>query len=466
MATNRFLTDGALVLQQLEISSAALKIDSVVSDLPLFELQVEAEGAGWELAQCFERYPNLPGAILLEQGQLLGLISRQTFLEYLLRPQGLELFLQQPLRVLHSYARSPALMVSAQTTIITAAQKALRRSPECQHHPLVVQCQNVYRLLSAADLNVAYWQIRGIETQVRYERAQAQMLQSHKMAALGRLVDGVAHELSDPISFIWGNLAHLEGYGQQLLALVAAYETCCPQPPSQVKQLAAAVDLSYLQADLPKTLASIRSGAARIKRLGASLQNFCHIDEVYPKPASLHDLLDSVLLLLMSRLDTSIHIVRQYGRLPPVSCFAGQLAQVLMNILSNAVDTLLEQTIRCTLAAEFSQPISAQADYLPTLTLRTWLCSSPVQCLEDGDRRWVVLQISDNGPGLSPEIEQQVQQGFAEEKRMMKETSLAISYHIITGRHGGQFYVRSQTFTQEKPPADVGSQFEIWLPLA
>ncbi|NJM84846.1 MAG: HAMP domain-containing histidine kinase [Leptolyngbyaceae cyanobacterium RM2_2_21] len=296
--------------------------------------------------------------------------------------------------------------------------------------------------------------------------AQAQMLQSHKMAALGRLVDGVAHELSDPISFIWGNLAHLEGYGQQLLALVAAYETCCPQPPSQVKQLAAAVDLSYLQADLPKTLASIRSGAARIKRLGASLQNFCHIDEVYPKPASLHDLLDSVLLLLMSRLDTSIHIVRQYGRLPPVSCFAGQLAQVLMNILSNAVDTLLEQTIRCTLAAEFSQPISAQADYLPTLTLRTWLCSSPVQCLEDGDRRWVVLQISDNGPGLSPEIEQQVQQGFAEEKRMMKETSLAISYHIITGRHGGQFYVRSQTFTQEKPPADVGSQFEIWLPLA
>ncbi|WP_346293837.1 sensor histidine kinase [Sphaerothrix gracilis] len=466
MTQNRLLADLVLLPQQVEASSA-LKIDSVLSDLPLFELQVDAACLGLSLAQCFERYPSLPGAVLMEQDQLLGLIARQTFLEYLLRPQGLELFLQQPLRVLQSYARSPALVLPATTPIITAAQKALRRSPELQQHPLVVQCDQTYRLLSAPDLMVAYWQIRGIETQVRYERAQAQRLQNEKMAALGRLVDGVAHELSDPIGFIWGNLAHLEEYGQQLLELVAAYEASCPQPSAAVDQLKADIDLDYLQSDLPKTLMSIRSGASRIKQLAASLQNFCHIDEVYPKPASLHDLLDSVLLLLTSQLQTPIQVVRQYGRLPPVSCFAGQLSQVFMNLLSKTVDTLLEQTIRCTLAAEFNRAESTQAEYVPTLTLKTEIKTFPDQpSPREGDRRWIVLQISDNGPGLAPEIEQKVQQRFAEEQRLMKETSLAMSYHIVTSKHGGKFYVRSRTFAQAKPPADTGSQFEIWLPLA
>ncbi|MGP1375086.1 MAG: sensor histidine kinase [Almyronema sp.] len=466
MSINCSLNDSVLTPRQLEASNAPLKIDSVLSDLPLFELEVESDCLGSELAQCFERYPQLPGVVLLEKGKLLGLITRQTFLEYLLRPQGLELFLQQPLRVLYSYARSPALILPTTTSIITAAQKALLRSPEQQHHPLVVKCAKVYRLLSVPDLNVAYWQIRGIETQVRYERAQAQMLQSEKMAALGRLVDGVAHELSDPIGFIWGNLAHLEDYAQQLLELIAAYEADGTAASAAVRQLKAEIDLDYLQSDLPKTLSSIRGGANRIKQLAASLQNFCHIDEVYPKPASLHDLLDSILLLLTSQLNTPVHIVRQYGHLPPVSCFAGQLNQVFMNILSNAVDTLLEQTIRCTLAAEFNRTKPAQADYLPTLTLTTAMKPDPAQNPSDSDRRWVVLQISDNGPGLAPEIEQQVQQGFAQEKRMMKETSLAMSYHIITGKHGGRFYVRSRTFVEKKTPADIGSQFEIWLPLS
>src|SRR6478672_813839 len=254
------------------------------------------------------------------------MISRRRLLEYLLRPQGLRLFLNKPLHVLYSYARTETLVLPEFTPILVATQQALKRSPELLAEPLVVHVeQETYRLVDVQELNLASWQIRGIETQVRYERSQTQMIQSEKMASLGRLVDGVAHEILDPVGFIWGNLTHVSDYSKNLMELLSVYDAYCTNPPPEIARLKEEIDYDFLQNDFLRTVASIKSGAERLSKLATSLQNFCHIDDIYPKPTDLHANIDSILLLLKSRLTREIQVVKNYGYLPPVPCYAGQL---------------------------------------------------------------------------------------------------------------------------------------------
>jgi signal transduction histidine kinase len=246
----------------------ALGINSTLAELPLYDVSLTLDHPGTEAAHQFELDPRLPGIILQDRQDCVGFISRQRFLDYLLRPKGIDLFLSQPLRILQSYARLKPMVLAHNTPILAAAQLALRRPMEYQGEPILVR-QGRYgqksglkghRLLSPQDLNLAHWQIRGIETQIRYERAQAQMLQSEKMAALGRLVDGVAHEILDPLGFIWGNLAHVSSYCKQLMALIMAYEAALSEPPEAVLDLRDDIELDYLQTDLPNTINSIQGG--------------------------------------------------------------------------------------------------------------------------------------------------------------------------------------------------------------
>lgn len=449
----------------------SLGLNSILGELPLHNASLSIHQLGREAAHLFEMEPNLPGIVLTDndtQNSVVGVLSRQRFLEYLLRPKGIDLFLAQPLHVLYSYARLQPLRLAYNTPILKAARKVLRRPIEHQGEPILVTTLAGDRLLNPHDLNVAHWQIRGIETQVRYERAQAHMLQSEKMAALGRLVDGVAHEILDPLGFIWGNLAHVGNYSQRLLELIAAYEAALPEVPADLLELQEDLELDYLKTDLPKTLRSIQGGAERLKQLASSLQNFCHIDEVYPKPADLHDLLDSIVLLLKSRLTTRIEIRREYTSLPPVPCYGGQLIQVFMNILTNCVDALLEHTIRQDLAADFNVAVREgrffEVPELPKILITTRLLELP---REDGHtaQRWVSITIADNGPGLSAEAQAQVLNSFTIERRMEKETDLAMSYRIVTAKHGGKFFVRSRCFSDHETAPGIGTEFEIRLPL-
>jgi signal transduction histidine kinase len=453
-----------------EGSNQALHLESTLQDLPLYDFQADLQCLGCELAQIFEQNPLLPGAILVNRGKFAGMISRRRLLESLIRPHGIELFLKEPLQVLHSYTRCEVLQLSGTTPIVAAAHQALRRSPELLGEPILVRVNpQKYYLLDIHSLNIAYWQIRGIETQVRYERTQVQMIQSDKMANLGRLVDGVAHEILDPVSFIWGNLSHVMEYGTSLLQLLDAYEKHVPNPPPEIVNLREAGEIEYLRQDLPRTIDSIRTGADRLSKLATSLQNFCHIDEVYPKPADLHELIESIVLLLKSRLTSEIHIVRNYGQLPPVLCYAGQLNQVLMNILSNAVDALLNQAISQQLDLDFN-PMqrrgTAVPTFKPTIEIRTQVRLLP--SADGATSRWVSICITDNGPGLSPEVHQQILDSFSVKKRAAKETSLAVSYQIITAKHGGKLEVRSPVQAPPgttSPPAEgAGTEFEILLP--
>ncbi|RCJ31573.1 histidine kinase [Nostoc minutum NIES-26] len=434
-------------------SDRDLGLESTLQELPMYNFQVEISCTGAEVANYFVKHPLLPGVILLEQGKFIGMISRRRLLEFLIRPYGQELFVKEGLDVLYSYARTAILLLPDTTSILTAIQHTLRRSPEFLAEPIVVQtAANTYRLLDMHDLNLASWQIQGIETQVRYERSQAQMIQNDKMASLGRLVDGVAHEILDPVGFIWGNLTYVSNYSQDLLKLIAAYEKGLPSTSEAIKQLKEEIEFDFLEQDLSKALTSIRTGAERLKKLVAGLQNFCHIDEVYPKPMDLHAGLDSIILLIKSRLKGEIEIIKNYGQLPPVSCFMGQLNQVLMNILIQSVDALLDEAARQQLHLENTKTFNK-----PRIEINTAVISQEATKPNAPDSRWVSICIVDNSSGMSHESQQQIIESFSVKKRADKETSLAVSYRIITARHGGKLNFRSQL--------GVGTEFEILLPL-
>ncbi|MEH1907914.1 sensor histidine kinase [Nostoc sp.] len=436
-----------------EGSDRDLGLESTLQELPMYNFPVEINRTGMEVAHFLEKYPLLPGVILVEQGKFIGMISRRRLLEFLIRPYGQELFVQQPLTVLYSYARIPMLLLADTTSILTAMQLSLKRSPELLAEPIVVQTQSgAYRLLDVQELNIISWQIRGIDNLVRYERSQAQMIQNDKMANLGRLVDGVAHEILDPVGFIWGNIIYVSTYSQDLLKLIAAYDKELPSASQAINQVKEDIEFDFLEQDLSRSLASIRTGAERLKKLVTSLQNFCHIDELYPKPVDLHACIDSIILLINSRLQGEIEIVKYYGQLPPVYCFMGQLNQVLMNIFSEIVDTLLNEGVRQQLHLEDTKTVQK-----PRIEITTEVISQEASNPDAPDSRWVLIRIADNGSGMSQELQQQIIESFSLEKKTGKNTSLAVSYRIITARHGGKLSFHSQI--------GIGTEFEILLPL-
>ena len=434
-------------------SDRDLNLESVIAELPICNFQVEISCSSAEVAHFLDKYPLLPGAILLEQGQFLGMISRRRLLEFLIRPHGQELFTQETLGVLYSYARTAILLLPGTTSILTALQHTLRRSPEFLAEPIVVQtAENTYKLLDIHDLNIAAWQIQGIETQVRYERNQAQMIQNDKMSRLGRLVDGVAHEILDPLSFIWGNLTYIFNYSQDLLKLIAEYDKELPQKSYKINNLKQEIEFDFLEKDLLKALSSIRTGAERLKKLVTGLQNFCYIDEVHPKPIDLNACIDSILLLVKSRLKGEIQISINYGKLPPISCFAGQLNQVIINLITQSIDALINESVRQKFDQEYANTASK-----PRIEITTEIISLPANEEDTADSRWVSVCIADNGPGMSPESQQQIIESFSLEKWADQETSLAMSYRIIAGRHGGKLNFSSQL--------GIGTEFQILLPL-
>lgn len=451
-----------------------LGLESTLEDLPLYDFQAVLSCSVRSLVQQFERHPLLPGVIIVDEkenneSEFLGMVSRRALLEFFLRPKGLELFLDESLDVIYSYIGTPLLVLSAQTSILTANQQALKRSAPGYVDPIVVQgnwssppddsWMVPYRLLNSHELNLAYWQIRGIETQVRYERTQVKLLQSEKMASLGRLVDGVAHEILDPVGFIWGNLTHLITYSESLIELLDAYNVNYPQPVTAIEELKEEIEFEFLRQDFPRILTSIKSGTERLSKLATSLQNFCHIDEVHPKPADLHSHLDSILLLMKSRINREIKIIKNYGHLPPVTCYIGQLNQVFINVLIHGFDALLNQAIKQDWVDEYRNTQGLNPSELPQIVITTEMISldsSPTSPSQTPEQRWVSIRIADNSPGLSPEEQQKILDSFSIPKHNRKESSLSLSYHIVTAKHGGQFKFQSQP--------GMGTEFEILLP--
>ena len=276
-----------------------------------------------------------------------------------------------------------------------------------------------------------------------HQQAQLQLLQSEKMSSLGQMMAGVAHEINNPVNFIHGNLKPAQNYVKNLIILVELYQLHYPEPVEAIQSWIEEIDLDFLQEDLSKLFDSLKIGTTRIRELVLSLRNFSRLDEAEKKLVDIHEGIESTLVILANRLKAKperpeIKITREYATLPKVDCHASQINQVIMNLLSNAVDAF-EEHGQC----RFSQD-RAQEIHINTALV---------------DERWVRITIIDNGPGMSAVTRAKIFEPFFTTKPVGKGTGLglSISYQIITQKHNGKFSCQSEL--------GEGSQFIIDLPI-
>ncbi len=290
------------------------------------------------------------------------------------------------------------------------------------------------------------------------QQTQSQLIQAEKMSSLGQLVAGVAHEINNPVSFIFGNLKPAREYAQELLELLQIYQQEYPHPSQALQNALDEIDLSFIASDFPKLLASMEIGTDRIRQIVSSLRNFSRLDEEGFKPANIHDGIDSTLLILQNRLKavgkrSSIQVIQDYGTLPLVECHAGQLNQVFMNILANAIDALDDAAADGHWPAgtsKNSEQTENNGHYDgPTIHIRTELLG------ED----WVKVRIADNGLGMTPDVQQRLFDPFFTSKPVGKGTGLglSISYQIVVERHSGRLNCLSV-------PGE-GAEFAIEIPM-
>ncbi|MEA5553239.1 GAF domain-containing protein [Anabaena cylindrica UHCC 0172] len=279
------------------------------------------------------------------------------------------------------------------------------------------------------------------------QATQTQLIQTEKMSSLGQLVAGVAHEINNPVNFISGNLIHINEYAEDLLSMLNLYQQKCPEPSQDILELAEELDLEFLIKDLPKSLYSMKIGVERIRQIVLSLRNFSRLDESEMKEVNIHDGIDSTLLILQHRLKARpefpcIKIIKEYSDLPLIECYAGQLNQVFMNILSNAIDAL-----------ESYKTSTAETPTIWNITISTTIKEV------NSNLKNVVIRISDNGPGMPETVRTRIFDPFFTTKPVGKGTGLglSISYQIVVEKHGGLLKCNSQP--------DRGTEFLIEIPI-
>lgn len=463
-------------------SIAQLSLESTLQDLCLYDTQADINQLGIVIAQILETNPLIPGVILTEQKQLIGVISRRRFLERLSRPYGRELFLQRTISSLHRFAKTELLILSGNTLIVDAAHQAVQRSPELLYEPIIVHLvDNSYQLLDVQQLLVAQSHIHQLTIELLRQQTQSQLIQSEKLASLGQMIAGVAHEIRNPTSCILGNASCLENYYQDLVKLLQVYEEQFQEPCPIIEELKQQIEFDFIQQDLGEVVTSIKVSADRLSQLVNSLHSFSHMDGHQQRETNIHDCIDSTLLILKNRLKHGIKVVKHYGDIPLIRCYSGQISQVFMNLIANAIDALEESksyplqtpiisiytTIKNHLDIDLNNRTNkaqlSPSNHLVSFLLKsethnpTFLAREPIDSRSISE--WLSIQITDNGIGIPEALQAQIFDTFFTTKPAGKGTGLglAISYQIITEKHGGQLRCISTP--------NQGTEFEILLPI-
>jgi signal transduction histidine kinase len=279
-------------------------------------------------------------------------------------------------------------------------------------------------------LNLQLHQLR--QTLHDLKNTQSQLIQAEKMSSLGLMMAGIAHEINNPVNFIYGNLCHANQYTKDLIRLLGLYQQEYPNASAPIQEYIEEIELDFLSEDLSKLLSSMKMGTERIQQIVLSLRNFSRLDEAEMKPVDIHEGIDSTLLILNSKIKTVIKVIKSYGKLPLVECYPSQLNQVFMNIMANAADALL------------SNP-NIQNKEIEIIT-------------EVAEANQVVVRIKDNGNGINPDAINRLFDPFFTTKPVGKGTGLglSISYQIIE-KHQGKIEVNSEI--------GEGAEFVIYLPI-
>jgi histidine kinase len=267
-------------------------------------------------------------------------------------------------------------------------------------------------------------------------RTQLQLIQSEKMSSLGQLVGGVAHEINNPINFIYGNLHYTEEYAKNLVNLLRLYQNYYPNPVQEIVNESETIDLNFLINDFINMIDSMRIGATRVRDIVLSLRNFARLDESDRKQVNIHEGIDNTLMILDRKL-SAIQVIKKYEDLPLVNCYAGEINQVFMNLFTNAIDAL-------------SRERGSELDSTQTPTIQI--------CTEVMEGNQVAIRIVDNGMGMNSEVLDQIFDPFFTTKPVGKGTGLglSISYQIVVEQHGGKLICKSE-------PGE-GTEFTIMLP--
>jgi hypothetical protein len=291
------------------------------------------------------------------------------------------------------------------------------------------------------------------------QRTQAQLVQNEKMVSLGQLVAGIAHEINNPTSFIYGNIYPASDYAQNLLHLIELYQRHYPEPVTEIAEQLDHLEVDFIAEDFPKLLTSMKEGAYRISEIVQSLRNFSRLDEMECKQVDIHEGIDNTLLILKHRLTQQadrpeIQVVKEYTELPLVECYPGQLNQVFMNILCNAIDAL-EDADNFSFTVHRNEPL--KINYQQSCNEQSPMIRIHTEVVE---QNWIAIRITDNGPGLAPEVRSRIFDPFFTTKPPGKGTGLglSISYQIVVDKHNGQL-------TCHSVPGQ-GAEFVIELPIA
>ena len=255
------------------------------------------------------------------------------------------------------------------------------------------------------------------ETVMKLQNMQAHIIQSEKMTGLGQMVAGIAHEISNPINFIHGNIQHFHHHTDDLLKLLHLYKAAYPIATPEIQASLETLDIDFIQRDLPKVMNSMKTGVDRIRNIIVSLCTFSRLDEIKPKTVNTQDALESTLLLLGHRLELAgIEVKRNYGEVPSIPCYPAQLNQVFLHVINNALDAIESQ-----LGPKH-------------LEIQTQVMNNSVQ-----------IMISDNGPGIPSEIQSSIFKPFFTTKPVDKGTGLGLSIcDKVMQKHQGTIVVHSK----------------------
>ena len=334
---------------------------------------------------------------ILNKGQLIGIL-------YLENNLTVDAFTTDRLRILNLLSSQAAISLENAQLYSNLEEKVTQRTQELNEKNLHLE-QALNELKST----------------------QSQLIQTEKMSSLGQMVAGIAHEINNPVNFIYANIEHASNYLEFIINLLNIYQQEYPHPSAIIEEYKQDNDFDFVIQDLPKILDSMMIGSERIRKIVLGLRNFSRLDESATKPVDIHEGIDSTLMILQTRFQEKLGyssnvVIKKYGDIPLVQCYASQLNQVFMNIISNAIDVLKQR--------QENLPTAELKNNSSQIIIRTQIINN----------NWVQIAIKDNGMGIKPEIKQRIFDPFFTTKPVGEGTGLglSISYQIVVEKHGGK----------------------------